>query len=52
MEGDVAVSGRATKPKRVVEVSTSTKDGPWRDCDSPVLAKVKCVEMISEAARA
>ncbi len=39
----------ATYPERVLEVSASTKEGPWRHCDSAVLAKARCVVMVSRA---
>ena len=41
----------ATHPKRVLEVAASTKDGPWRDGDRAVLAKAKCVVMVSQVSR-
>jgi hypothetical protein len=41
----------ATQPERVLEVSASTKEGPWRHCDSPALAKARCVVMVSRATR-
>ena len=41
----------ATQPERVLEVSAPTKEGPWRHCDSPVLATARCVVMVSRATR-
>jgi hypothetical protein len=41
-----------TKPKRLLEVSASTKDGPWRDCDRALLAKAQCIVLVSEIAPA
>lgn len=38
----------ATKPKRLLEVLASTKDERWRDCDSALLAKAKCIVVASE----
>ena len=42
----------ATMPKRLLEVSTSTKAGPWRDCDRALLAKAQCIVLVSEIAAA
>jgi hypothetical protein len=41
----------ATHPERVLEVAASTKDGPWRDGDRALLAKAKCVVMVSQVSR-
>ena len=39
----------AKHPERVLEVAASTKDGPWREGDRALLAKSKCVVMVSQA---
>lgn len=41
----------ATYPERVLEVAPSTSDGPWRDGDRALLAKAKCVVMVSQVSR-
>src|SRR5262245_42723552 len=41
----------ATQPERVLEIASPTKEGPWRHCDSQVLATTRCVVTVSRATR-